>query len=360
MHKYHYLYKITNIITQEYYYGVHSTNDLNDGYFGSGSQLKHNIQIYGRPNFSKEILEFFPDRKSLMLCESKIVNKQLLKDKKCLNVILGGGELKGSIGKKCIIDSYGNYKMVDKNNNENCNFFVGRICINKNGKMKYIKPYELSIYEQNGWTKGTIYNSPGKGKIWVRKLINGEKIVKQILPDELQQYLDEGWEKGFKNNRIFVNKNHKCKQIPLEELQQYLDEGWEKGSGEKTINNLVAICKEEIIKYIEPSFIQQYLDEGWVKRTWRNTIWVNNKIDNKRINKKNLQQYLDEGWVKGKVRKSHNNTKSVYIYDLNYNLVEKFNTVNEAVKSGYNNIKKYIKNNKIYKNKYIFSYTEIN
>ena len=80
MNKYHYLYKITNLITGEYYYGVHSTNNLNDGYFGSGTQLKNNIQTYGKSNFLKEILEFFPDRKSLMLCESKVVNKQLLKD----------------------------------------------------------------------------------------------------------------------------------------------------------------------------------------------------------------------------------------------------------------------------------------
>ena len=112
MYKYHYLYKITNHITGEYYYGVHSTNDLNDNYFGSGSQLRNNIKVYGKQNFSKEILEYFPDRKLLMLCESKIVNKQLLKDKKCLNVIIGGGELKGSLGKKCVIDSLGNYKMV--------------------------------------------------------------------------------------------------------------------------------------------------------------------------------------------------------------------------------------------------------
>ena len=35
-YKYHYLYKITNNITSEYYYGVHSTDDINDGYFESG------------------------------------------------------------------------------------------------------------------------------------------------------------------------------------------------------------------------------------------------------------------------------------------------------------------------------------
>jgi hypothetical protein len=30
--KYNYIYKTTNILTNEYYIGMHSTNNLNDGY----------------------------------------------------------------------------------------------------------------------------------------------------------------------------------------------------------------------------------------------------------------------------------------------------------------------------------------
>lgn len=40
--KYHYLYKTTNLITNEFYIGVHSTYDLKDGYLGSGK--KEDIQ----------------------------------------------------------------------------------------------------------------------------------------------------------------------------------------------------------------------------------------------------------------------------------------------------------------------------
>lgn len=39
--KYYYLYKITNLINEHFYYGVHRTNGLNDGYMGSGSRLKN-------------------------------------------------------------------------------------------------------------------------------------------------------------------------------------------------------------------------------------------------------------------------------------------------------------------------------
>lgn len=39
--QYHYFYKITNKVNGHFYYGIHSTNDLNDGYMGSGTRLHY-------------------------------------------------------------------------------------------------------------------------------------------------------------------------------------------------------------------------------------------------------------------------------------------------------------------------------
>jgi len=46
--KYHFLYKTTNLINNKYYYGMHSTYKLDDGYLGSGNRLRYSIRKYGK------------------------------------------------------------------------------------------------------------------------------------------------------------------------------------------------------------------------------------------------------------------------------------------------------------------------
>ena len=69
---------------------MHSTDNLNDGYVGSGKRLWYSINKYGKENFKCEILEFLPDRRSLKDREKEIVNEGLLKDEMCLNIVIGG------------------------------------------------------------------------------------------------------------------------------------------------------------------------------------------------------------------------------------------------------------------------------
>jgi hypothetical protein len=60
--KYHYIYKITCNVSNRYYIGMHSTDNLEDGYFGSGKRLWFSINYHGKKNHSKEILEFLESR----------------------------------------------------------------------------------------------------------------------------------------------------------------------------------------------------------------------------------------------------------------------------------------------------------
>lgn len=45
--KYHYIYKTKCLLTNKYYIGMHSTDNLDDGYVGSGKRLWYSINKHG-------------------------------------------------------------------------------------------------------------------------------------------------------------------------------------------------------------------------------------------------------------------------------------------------------------------------
>jgi hypothetical protein len=69
---------------------MHSTDNLNDGYIGSGKRLWRSIKKYGKENFKVEILEHLPNRELLKNREKEIVNPEFIKDTKCMNIKEGG------------------------------------------------------------------------------------------------------------------------------------------------------------------------------------------------------------------------------------------------------------------------------
>ena len=90
--KFHYLYRITNKLNDKFYIGIHSTDNLDDGYFGSGKYLKRSIERHGKNNHEMQILEFHESRDSLKQKEAEIVNEELLSHPLCMNLTLGGGD----------------------------------------------------------------------------------------------------------------------------------------------------------------------------------------------------------------------------------------------------------------------------
>jgi len=88
--KYHIIYKTTCLVTGRYYIGMHSTDDLDDGYLGSGQVLWKSIKKYGKEQHKCEILEYFSDRKAVALREEELVNPSVLKDPLCMNLRTGG------------------------------------------------------------------------------------------------------------------------------------------------------------------------------------------------------------------------------------------------------------------------------
>lgn len=87
---YYFIYKTTNKINGKYYIGMHKTDDLEDGYLGSGTYFSRALEKYGKENFEREILEYCTSDEEMHNAEARYITEDVVNDKKSYNLKLGG------------------------------------------------------------------------------------------------------------------------------------------------------------------------------------------------------------------------------------------------------------------------------
>ncbi len=85
----HFIYKTVRK-DGRYYIGMHSTENLDDGYMGSGLLISASVKKHGRNAHHRQILERCESRKDLERREAEIVTPVLLDDPLCMNLVSGG------------------------------------------------------------------------------------------------------------------------------------------------------------------------------------------------------------------------------------------------------------------------------
>ena len=88
--EYYCLYKITNLVNGKMYIGQHVTENLDDGYMGSGKIIKLAIKKYGVENFRKEYLGFYEDENELDYMERVFVDETWVSRSDTYNLSIGG------------------------------------------------------------------------------------------------------------------------------------------------------------------------------------------------------------------------------------------------------------------------------
>jgi hypothetical protein len=192
------LYKITNLLTGQYYVGKHNGWSQN-GYWGSGKRIKYNIEKHGVENFKYDIL-CYGSVKYILELEGKYVTKHLLEsDNKCLNLVPGGLGIEiftDEVRKKLSAAKKGHIMYNDTKRNEKIRQSLLGI---KHTEERKDKIRQKAIGRKQSIEQ--IQNRVNKIKklIWVH---NGEK--NRRIPPEL---FEEFRQNGFTRGQIIKRKN---------------------------------------------------------------------------------------------------------------------------------------------------------
>lgn len=84
------VYCTINKLNQKPYIGVHYTDNLLDGYMGSGKALKYAIKKYGKQNFISFVLGIFEDKEEAYEYEAFYVSEEFVNTNKTYNKKEGG------------------------------------------------------------------------------------------------------------------------------------------------------------------------------------------------------------------------------------------------------------------------------
>jgi hypothetical protein len=183
---YYTIYKITNIVNNKIYIGKHQTEDLDDGYMGSGLILGHAIKKYGIDKFFKEILYVFDSEEKMNNMEKEIVNKEFLLREDVYNLKEGGKggfltrpKMTKEKAKKISITMKKYYEKMPGT-------FTNK---------KHTEETKKKIGESNSKHQYGEKNSQ-YGTMWIHN--KTEKINKKIKKEDINIWLNTGWEIGRK------------------------------------------------------------------------------------------------------------------------------------------------------------------
>jgi group I intron endonuclease len=249
--KYHFIYKTTCSVNGKYYYGMHSTDDLEDGYIGSGTYLAKSVRKHGRENFKLEILEFCLDRENLKQREAELITEEMLNDPMCMNLRLGGHGGWEIVHQRLKTDQ--EFKKRHSNSLSRSHQYRKGILFNDKrcdwtGR-NHSEETKKKISESNKLNHLGDRNSQF-GRYWCHNPISGE--IKRLLHNE---EIPSGWRKGKVSKVIEEKIDHR--RILAESLFDQFKNGnflsvsdfCRKGYYDKSIVSLTKMWKKYVTEY---------------------------------------------------------------------------------------------------------------
>lgn len=253
---YYYIYKITctkGSFKDKFYFGQHTTTNLDDGYKGSGKKLQNYYKTY--PNdYVKEILCFCNNSDELGKKEYEIIHP-FLGNEMCLNIVEGGKQSTWNKGKRGIYSK----ETIEKIRKSHI------------GKESPIKGKHLSEQTKQ------ILSERCSGYKWMN---DGTKLI-QVKPEEINNYIT----KGYKLGRLKFSDEHNkkiseaLKKLPKEKHPSY-GKHWSEEARKRLsevhkglqtkenhpLYNKRKIFKDNESKWININELNDYLNKGWYRK----------------------------------------------------------------------------------------------
>lgn len=232
------------------------TNDVDDGYMGSGKLIKKAISKYGIDNFEKIVLYYCDSEDEMLEKESEIVDEGVVNSDDYYNISLGGGSNFSHIDNRNKVIVYDSDKKISINKNDERW---------KNGELK-------------AWNKG----------YFIAKDIND--VIYHIKNDDKRWI--SGELTGFNKNKYLVkDKSGVCFLVDKEDKRLKTGELKLFWKGKKHT--------EETKKKIgeKNSIIQKGKGNSQFGSCW---IYNEELKENKKIKKEDLNNWLNLGWERGR------------------------------------------------------------
>jgi hypothetical protein len=204
------IYRTTNKLNGKFYIGKHQTDNLNDGYLGSGKLLKRAIQKYGKENFIREILHIFETEEEMNQKEKELV----VLGKNSYNLCEGGKGGFSYINREIYTTErrLEHNRKYQKHGTQACR--EKKVGIN-NPKYKFIRKQ---------WSK---LGGIAGGKIGFLGKTHTNETKQKISEANIGKHI--GKLNPNYNKCWIYDTNNQNKLIDINELTNYLSLGWKKG-----------------------------------------------------------------------------------------------------------------------------------
>ena len=170
------IYKTTNIATGQYYIGCHQTENIDDGYYGSGKHLTRAIKKYGKSSFKKEILYQCNSKEEMFELEKHLVSESIVKDPLSYNLKIGG-----SGGNPGIVGAFKGKKHSPKTREKLRKLAANRPKLSEEAKQKLSQNHWSKVdpvAQQHHAKKAGSYSKSAEHRL---KIANGVKGKKEIV-----------------------------------------------------------------------------------------------------------------------------------------------------------------------------------